>query len=258
MVIRNHMLVRFVEQKIKNQMKKHDTAKIVIPVIVIIVVGVIISIIAQTVLKNNAMLAYANGNIDSTWLGSVASYWGGIIGGIISGTLACTGVVFTIRYYKESDADKERKSVRPFLLVREYTEYVPPKEGVYFIDKDYKNKDSVRIRIKNIGNGFAHIYSVCYGFDYEESYRRIYELGEDGDLSLVIDKEWLTEPIISAVKFHDSMGNAYIQEYVWYDRGGRESSITNSDPELIKEKTSRSIDFKIEKKNTTERETKSD
>ena len=43
---------------------------------------------------------------------------GGIIGGVISGILAFLGVFYTIRYYKDSDAQKERAAVQPFLFVK--------------------------------------------------------------------------------------------------------------------------------------------
>ena len=55
---------------------------------------------------------------EETWAASVASYWGGIIGGVVSGVLAFLGVFYTIRYYKDSDAQKERAAVQPFLLVK--------------------------------------------------------------------------------------------------------------------------------------------
>ena len=58
-----------------------------------------------------------NDTIDSTWIGSLASYWGGILGGMISGTLAFIGVFYTIRYYKESDEQKEKAAIQPFLNV---------------------------------------------------------------------------------------------------------------------------------------------
>lgn len=48
---------------------------------------------------------------EATWTSSPASYWGGIIGGVISGALGFLGVFFTIRYYKESDYEKEIASI---------------------------------------------------------------------------------------------------------------------------------------------------
>ena len=55
--------------------------------------------------------------LNSTWIGSLASYWGGIIGGIFSGVFAFLGVFYTIKYYKETDEQKEKIGVQPFLLV---------------------------------------------------------------------------------------------------------------------------------------------
>lgn len=51
---------------------------------------------------------------EETRAASVASYWGGIIGGAVSGMLAFLGVFYAIRYYKESDAQKEWRCSRSF------------------------------------------------------------------------------------------------------------------------------------------------
>lgn len=51
------------------------------------------------------------------------TYWGAVIGGIASGCIAVIGVFATISYYKQSDADKARLAIRPFLEVTTVSAY---------------------------------------------------------------------------------------------------------------------------------------
>ena len=86
---------------------------------------------------------------EETWAASVASYWGGIIGGVVSGVLAFLGVFYTIRYYKDSDAQKERAAVQPFLLVKVWKDNRDEIPKGFFLGKvpeDEKKQKGRRVR----------------------------------------------------------------------------------------------------------------
>lgn len=77
-----------------------------------ILIVAIVSIVIEAAIRYWGVLGQ-----DETWVASIASYWGGIIGGVVSGILAFLGVFYSIRYYKESDAQKETTAVQAFLMV---------------------------------------------------------------------------------------------------------------------------------------------
>ena len=111
--------------------------------------------------------------IDSIWIGSLASYWGGIVGGILSGVLALFGVYFTIKYYKEADEEKEKAAIQPFLMIENRQDSNPSREfhlkknGWEVEQEKAKPKkvkqERVYVSIKNIGNGFATTLTVLDG-----------------------------------------------------------------------------------------------
>ena len=92
------------DKKNKNKIIRH----IVWFLIAFIDISVLLTLVVEALIRISIAKLAINDTIDSTWIGSLASYWGGIIGGMISGTLAFIGVFYTIRYYKESDEQKEK------------------------------------------------------------------------------------------------------------------------------------------------------
>ena len=101
------------DKKNKNKIIRH----IVWFLIAFIAISVLLTLVVEALIRISIAKLAINDTIDSTWIGSLASYWGGIIGGMISGTLAFIGVFYTIRYYKESDEQKEKAAIQPFLNV---------------------------------------------------------------------------------------------------------------------------------------------
>lgn len=95
------------DKKNKNKIIRH----IVWFLIAFIAISVLLTLVVEALIRISIAKLAINDTIDSTWIGSLASYWGGIIGGMISGTLAFIGVFYTIRYYKESDEQKGKASV---------------------------------------------------------------------------------------------------------------------------------------------------
>ena len=101
------------DKKNKNKIIRH----IVWFLFAFIAISVLLTLVVEALIRISIAKLAINDTIDSTWIGSLASYWGGIIGGMISGTLAFIGVFYTIRYYKESDEQKEKAAIQPFLNV---------------------------------------------------------------------------------------------------------------------------------------------
>ena len=85
-------------------------------VIAFLLIAVVMIALVSIVIEGTIKHIVVHGQ-EETWAASVASYWGGIIGGAFSGILAFLGVFYTIRYYKDSDEQKERAAVQPFLMV---------------------------------------------------------------------------------------------------------------------------------------------
>ena len=101
------------DKKKKNKIIRH----IVWFLIAFIAISVLLTLAVEALIRESVAKLAVNDTIDSAWIGSLASYWGGIIGGMISGMLAFIGVFYTIRYYKESDEQKEKAAIQPFLNV---------------------------------------------------------------------------------------------------------------------------------------------
>ena len=81
--------------------KKNALFGVLVFLIIAVVIVALASIEVEIIIRRYIILGQ-----EETWTASVASYWGGIIGGVVSGILAFLGVFYTIRYYKESDAQK--------------------------------------------------------------------------------------------------------------------------------------------------------
>lgn len=154
---------------------------------------------------------------EEVWAASVASYWGGIIGGVVSGILAFLGVFYTIRYYKDSDAQKERASVQPFLMV-EFGQDPrhEPRNGFSLGDRtdDKEKQKTINVAIKNIGHGFAKTMVIHTGFNIGGvAFNKVINVGDCAYTFFVLNKENLKDGVSFALQYIDSMTNEYIQEY---------------------------------------------
>lgn len=137
------------EKKIKNKITKH----IIIFLVLFIVCAITFTLLFEWWMRTQISCLAVDDSINSTWIGSLASYWGGIIGGVISGVFAFFGVFYTIKYYKESDAQKEKAAIQPFLLVTEDTD---KHATMGFSLGSNKTREAatqkIIVTIKNIGN----------------------------------------------------------------------------------------------------------
>lgn len=152
---------------------------------------------------------------EDVWTSSVASYWGGIIGGVVSGILAFLGVFYTIRYYKDSDAQKERASVLPFLLVK-VVERDDLTRGFVLGEEpaEKEKRKQISVSIQNIGNGFATTLVIHTGYNAGGlSFNHVIPVGEIIYTYFIADSEELEKGLRFCLQYVDSMTNEYVQEY---------------------------------------------
>ena len=199
------------ENKTKNKLIRH----IVLFLIIFIAVTLVLTLGVEALIRLSVAQLSVNNEMNATWIGSVASYWGGIIGGMISGILAFIGVFYTIRYYKESDEQKEKASIQPFLHVT-----VASGSGAMRgfslgkLSEDKKEQKQVNVNIKNIGNGFANTLVVHTGANFGGlAFNNVIAVGESVNLFFVVDKNELNKGVHFCIRYIDSMRNEYIQEY---------------------------------------------
>ena len=220
---------------IKNKNKKRNICKYCKYIILYIIFLIITFTIAVAVVNfincslNNLQV---KDSLTSTWLGSVASYWGGVIGGIISGTFTVIGVILTIRYYRQSDSKKERICHMPFIsaeiIEKKHisTEKIDLSKAILVTNPNTKENDKgtnqmlFRIVFENIGAGFAHTLTINTGetLGGTEFSKLIKISTEKSNNSVEIEikaycKEINSHDASFALRYIDCMTNEYIQSY---------------------------------------------
>lgn len=182
--------------------------------VVFIAISVVVALGIQVLMRGSVTKLAVNDTINSTWIGSLASYWGGIIGGLISGTLGFIGVFYTIRYYKESDEQKEKTAIQPFLNMT--VEAGGKATRGFSLGKAREDKKTlkVNVNIKNIGNGFANTLVVNTGANYGGlAFNNVIEVRESIDLFFKVNEDELKAGLQFGIQYIDSMRNEYIQKY---------------------------------------------
>lgn len=146
---------------------------------------------------------------EETWAASVASYWGGIVGGVVSGMLAFLGVFYTIRYYKESDAKKERTAVQPFLMVelgQDPKHILRTRFSLGDRTEDKEKQQTIYVAIKNIGHGFAKTLLIHTGFNIGGlAFSKVITVGDCAYTYFVLNKDSLKDGVSFALQYIDSM-----------------------------------------------------
>ncbi len=148
----------------KNQLKRKKK-KWIKPVIIGIIIAtlfVLFSLECEEMIRCSISKLSVDNDANAIWIGSLASYWGGIIGGVFSGTIAIFGVFYTIQFTREADRKKEKQSIQPFLnvqivekpsgAVKKFQIADEPK----YVDGKAAQEFSIYLSITNIGNGFAN------------------------------------------------------------------------------------------------------
>ncbi|HBG5343100.1 TPA: hypothetical protein KQG29_000432 [Clostridioides difficile] len=199
--------------------------------LVLILIGVIcvITLGVQTHIQNSiGKLSIQNdsNNLNATWIGSLASYWGGILGGIISGLLTFIGVAWTIKYYRNSDLIKSRLEHMPFLKIelKEYTRKKIDGIELYEIGIEKKERSNIfevenfyyRMRVKNIGQGFANTLVIYTGDNAGGiAYKKLIQVDDSSEFCFKVNmiKDVPKYELNFAVSYIDCMTNEYVQRY---------------------------------------------
>ena len=192
--------------------QRNSLLGVIVFLLIAIVIIALLSVGIEVAIRHYVVIGQ-----EETWSASVASYWGGIIGGAFSGILAFLGVFYTIRYYKESDAKKERAAVQPFLMVELDNNPRRDLRTGYGLGKDLDNNEkqnTINVTIKNIGNGFAKTLVIHTGFNIGGlAFNKVISVGDCAYTYFVLNKEELNDGLSFALQYIDSMTNEYIQEY---------------------------------------------
>ena len=210
---------------------KHPSNSIVpvLAVIVLIALFVIAALKIQGVIQSSINSLEVTDDLSATWIGSLASYWGGILGGIMSGALAMLGVVLTIKYYRDSDATNKRIEHMPFLMAA----ISPPSEqNNHKIETNYKircglSANGVKsqekviyytLTLKNIGQGFASTLTMQTGENFGGiAFNEIIQVGDKTDVFIEVHlkKEEASARVSFGVLYIDCMTNEYFQKYTF-------------------------------------------
>lgn len=205
--------------------KKNYNGLIIFFMILLVIIAIFVALKVENIIRNNIQQIKVDEKfeLNSTWIGSVASYWGGVIGGIISGVLGCAGVFCTIKYYKESDSQKERASVQPFIRATREADRDPDK----LIEYKYENYDEGEtlcqcpIQIKNIGNGFATIINIYTNKNSGgQIFNQVLDEGDHFSFNILAKNENIKEGMTFYLMYIDSMRNEYVQKYNYVRNDG--------------------------------------
>lgn len=197
--------------------RRKDKRKAHARVIIFLILAIAV-VSAGTIYIESIIKGYVTDGQEATWTASIASYWGGIIGGMVSGVLAFLGVFYTIRYYKESDAQKERAAVQPFLMIDTCVDSRHEASigfGIGTRTEEQEKHRHVDVKIKNIGHGFAKtlvIRTNQTGIGGHE-FNRVINVGECMHTYFVLNKDDASEIFSFSLQYIDSMTNEYIQNY---------------------------------------------
>lgn len=220
----------------------------IIPVLIVIILVTFFILFSMTfaqMIRCNINKLSVDNNADATWIGSLASYWGGIIGGIFSGIIAIIGVFYTIQFTREADRKKERQGIQPFLNAEIVRHPSGQAKSFQIVDKESSinemaNKEFFKIylSITNIGNGFAKTLTFgtrenFAGVEFSE----VFTINERKEILLSVQKSRLEKEIKFFIWFIDSMTNEYIQCYELKQyKDSTEFSLDIGYPELLEHK----------------------
>ena len=231
---------RFGKESQPRQERRNNRRRF-IGLVAFLVIFIIIVLVLST-LGSDFLYKQVSCDQKSTWISSLASYWGGIIGGVISGAFAFIGVFLTIRYYKESDAQKDRASVQPFLNMTVNTGANHSAVSSFMIGEPTAKKSNscmpISVNIKNIGNGFAKTVVFYTGSNISgEAFNQVLTVNESICVELDISCGYTHSNCIKlSIQYIDSRANEYIQDYlISFDENGRLENIESGYPKLLEQ-----------------------
>lgn len=202
--------------------KKFKKICIVVFSIMITVLTIAIPKIVQCSVNQSSVID----DLNAISSGSTASYWGSVIGGIISGLLTVIGVVLTISYYKKSEQNNRRIEHMPFIAIKILSNKMAEKPNlskIKIIEKSDRRKEIDKSKIvflnldlENIGRDFASILALHIGHNFGGiAYNELIKVNDTVHLELgaYVDDISKGESISFGIQYIDCMTNEYIQEY---------------------------------------------
>lgn len=218
--MKNEMAIsRFGKNQLKRKKKKW--IKPVLMGIIIAILFVLLSLKCEEVIRCSIGKLSIDNDANATWIGSLASYWGGIIGGVFSGTIAIFGVFYTIQFTREADRKKERQSIQPFLNVEvvgkpsgTVKKFQIADEPKYVEGKATQEFYPIYLSITNIGNGFANTLTFGTGENLTGiSFKEVFTVNQKKEILLNVQTYKMGKRVTFFIWFADSMTNEYIQYY---------------------------------------------
>lgn len=234
-------ITRFGQDQLQKKKKKWIT-----PIIIGLVLTAIFAILAfkgEDLIRSNIDSLSVDNDANATWISSLASYWGGILGGVFSGGLAIFGVFYTIQFTREADRNKERQSIQPFLNVKIVAKpsnvavkhFKIADEPKYVDGKAEQTFCPIYLSITNIGNGFANTLTFGTGENLTGlSYKEVFTINETKVVQLDVQTYKMSKGVSFFIWFADSMTNEYIQYYeIKRDASGSGYDLDIGYPNLI-------------------------
>lgn len=224
-----------------NNKKKNSQLKYWFLVILLIAILFLLTIKVEEYLRViYSGTKYGESNI-GTWLSSIASFWGAIIGGVIAGIISVVGIMITIRYYRNADYNNKMFENQPFINVTIKNTYMDEinkklKDKRVIIYGDGKKTKYVNFHIENIGKNFARmsIYKHKYTNFGGISFNEIIKANEilDSDLIIQINYDEI-DSIEFEFQFFDCFRNEYSQTYEIINIDNKEKININSNYPIL-------------------------
>lgn len=240
------MKFEITESRFGKKQSKSKKYKQIIPVLIVIILVtlfILFSVIFAEMIRCNINKLSVDNNTNATWIGSLASYWGGIIGGIFSGIIAIIGVFYTIQFTREADRKKERQGIQPFLNIEIAKIPFSQAKSFQIVDNESSTNEvanngfcKIYLSITNIGNGFAKTLTFGTGENFAGvEFSEVFTVNERKEILLSVQTSKLEEEIEFFIWFVDSMTNEYIQCYkLKQDKTGTGFSLDIGYPDYIK------------------------
>ena len=207
--------------------KRSNTLLYIILFLVGIGAALTVAIIVQNSIHSSLNQLKVDNDLNSTWFGAIASYWGGVIGGVISGSFTVIGVILTIGYYKKADNKKDRLKAMPFIeasIVSKkhiHSGEIDLSKAILLAEFDEKRRNEkdeqmyFRIRLDNIGKGFAHTLSINSGESIGgKAYEKLIKVNEQTVIEVkAYIKDIKNNCVSFSLMYIDCMTNEYMQTF---------------------------------------------
>ncbi|WP_312942857.1 hypothetical protein [Oscillibacter sp.] len=142
--------------------KVTKTICVIIGIVVFLLVAIVAFIVIESFIRQK-LLPAGDTNV-VTWSASLASYWGAVLGGIVSGLMALGGTFIMINYYRQSDIQNKMNENRPFINISVQSWCTTNERNtILFKLGEGEHSTFIELAFKNIGKGFAQVLAYYDG-----------------------------------------------------------------------------------------------